>query len=194
MPPFIVLHVCTGNICRSPMSERFLAHYVKEFGLDADYVLSMSAGTSGFHHGEDMQSNSRAELTERGVEADGFHSQPLESALLNSSDLMVSATSGHLEFISQLAPDVEDKSFLVRQLGLIADDMDTSDLPEVDGSVASVLARSQAFVAEAHKRRRDYEPLQLDDPWSLGRAVYTRIADQLDTAIEPIAAVVTGKR
>ena len=30
MPPFAVLHVCMGNICRSPMAERLLRHAVAE--------------------------------------------------------------------------------------------------------------------------------------------------------------------
>ncbi|HEX7744862.1 MAG TPA: phosphotyrosine protein phosphatase, partial [Micromonosporaceae bacterium] len=30
MPPFTVLHVCMGNICRSPMAERLLARAVRE--------------------------------------------------------------------------------------------------------------------------------------------------------------------
>lgn len=194
MPPFIVLHVCTGNICRSPMSERFFAHYVKEAGLDAEHLLSMSAGTSGFHHGDDMQSNSRAELEERGVDAEGFHSQPLQSSLTGTAELILGATNGHLDYIADADPDATDKTFLVRQLGLIAADMDSTILPRIDGTPESAFARGQAFVAEAHLRRPDYKALQLDDPWSLGRAVYRRIADQLEEAIEPIAAVLTGKR
>jgi protein-tyrosine phosphatase len=30
VPPFTVLHVCMGNICRSPMAERLLALAVRE--------------------------------------------------------------------------------------------------------------------------------------------------------------------
>ena len=36
MTPFTVLHVCTGNICRSPMAERLLARRVAAaYGADA---------------------------------------------------------------------------------------------------------------------------------------------------------------
>lgn len=194
MPPFIVLHVCTGNICRSPMSERFFAHYVNQAGLGGDHVLSVSAGTSGFHHGEDMQSNSRAELQDRGIDAEGFQSQPLQTSLTGTAELILGATNGHLDYIADADPDSADKTFLVRQLGLIAADMDSASLPHLDGTPESAFARGQAFVAEANQRRADYKSLQLDDPWSLGRSVYTRIADQLDEAIQPITAVLTGKR
>ncbi|PIL31559.1 hypothetical protein GSI_06261 [Ganoderma sinense ZZ0214-1] len=45
-----VLVVCLGNICRSPMGEAVLKHVAKERGLD---VTVDSAGTSGYHIGED---------------------------------------------------------------------------------------------------------------------------------------------
>lgn len=59
MPPFTVLHVCMGNICRSPMAERLLVLAVRErlerLGVDptgADALLhSHSAGTGGWHAG-----------------------------------------------------------------------------------------------------------------------------------------------
>ncbi|MFS8498965.1 MAG: phosphotyrosine protein phosphatase, partial [Micromonosporaceae bacterium] len=53
MPPFTVLHVCMGNICRSPMAERLLRAAVAELaGLPQDeadaLVHSHSAGTGGW--------------------------------------------------------------------------------------------------------------------------------------------------
>ncbi|MFD0787333.1 phosphotyrosine protein phosphatase, partial [Micromonospora azadirachtae] len=53
MPPFSVLHVCMGNICRSPMAERLLVLAVRDRlvrrGLDPagadELVYSHSAGT-----------------------------------------------------------------------------------------------------------------------------------------------------
>ena len=56
MAPFTVLHVCMGNICRSPMAERLLARAVQDRSGDpADQLLrSVSAGTGGWHEGEEM--------------------------------------------------------------------------------------------------------------------------------------------
>lgn len=58
MPPFTVLHVCMGNICRSPMAERLLAVAVTAAaGADPEtaqkLVHSHSAGTGGWHAGEE---------------------------------------------------------------------------------------------------------------------------------------------
>ena len=40
-----VLFICHGNICRSPMAEVIMKHYVKEAGLDACFHIE-SAATS----------------------------------------------------------------------------------------------------------------------------------------------------
>ena len=51
MPPFSVLSVCMGNICRSPMAERLLVVAARDLVGDAadDLILSGSAGTGGWH-------------------------------------------------------------------------------------------------------------------------------------------------
>jgi protein-tyrosine phosphatase len=46
-----VLFVCLGNICRSPMAEGIFQHLVEERGLQSK-ISCDSAGTSGFHAGE----------------------------------------------------------------------------------------------------------------------------------------------
>ena len=46
-----VLFVCLGNICRSPIGERVLAHRLEEEGL-SDRVRVDSAGTGAWHQGE----------------------------------------------------------------------------------------------------------------------------------------------
>src|SRR5690625_478253 len=38
-PSPLILMICTGNICRSPMAEAVMRHYVKQRGIKAD-VLS----------------------------------------------------------------------------------------------------------------------------------------------------------
>ena len=40
-----ILFVCTENICRSPMAEGLLTHYLREMGLDGDFDVA-SAGTA----------------------------------------------------------------------------------------------------------------------------------------------------
>jgi protein-tyrosine phosphatase len=61
-----VLFVCLGNICRSPMAEGIFQHLVEERGLQSQ-ISSDSAGTSGFHAGEEADERMRSTATEHGI-------------------------------------------------------------------------------------------------------------------------------
>ncbi len=52
-----ILFVCLGNICRSPMADAIMLHLISQRGL-ADKVEVDSAGTNGYHTGE--QADKRA--------------------------------------------------------------------------------------------------------------------------------------
>ncbi|MFC4335697.1 arsenate reductase/protein-tyrosine-phosphatase family protein [Salininema proteolyticum] len=168
-----VLHVCTGNICRSPMSERILD------GLTGDDVYNHGAGTSPYHEGEDMQANSHAQLEERGYDVRRHHARALDRAAVEMSDLILVATDGHREFIASNFPEALDRTFLVRQIGAAAEGLRA---PAGDAK-----ARAKALMEHARSAGNGEE--NLADPWGLGMATYERIADQLETALKPVARV-----
>ena len=60
MPPFTVLHVCMGNICRSPMAERLLLLAVRErlARLDVDPAGSDAWSTASTPFPSPMTSSS----------------------------------------------------------------------------------------------------------------------------------------
>ena len=61
--------VCLGNICRSPMAEAVLRARINDAGL-ADQVDVSSAGTDGWHVGEDADPRALATLREAGYDLD----------------------------------------------------------------------------------------------------------------------------
>ncbi len=58
-PPYRIVFVCTGNICRSPMAEVITRSLAQSTVLDdgttlGDHVVFASAGTGPWHEGEPM--------------------------------------------------------------------------------------------------------------------------------------------
>lgn len=60
-----VLFVCLGNICRSPLGEGILQDIIQREGLDWEVD---SAGTSGFHAGDQPDSRSIEIARNRGID------------------------------------------------------------------------------------------------------------------------------
>lgn len=182
-PPFTVLHVCTGNICRSPMSERILD------GLTGDDVLNHGSGISDYHEGAAMEPESALELEERGFDPAGHRARHIDRAQVESADLILVATAVHREYIAERFPEAVGKTFLVRQFGRITEDLLKGEAALPGGDA---VARGQALVALAAERRGDHPEDDLSDPWGLSRAVYSQIADQLEDALEPVADALEG--
>ncbi|UYV12986.1 MAG: low molecular weight phosphotyrosine protein phosphatase [Phycisphaera sp.] len=61
----LILFVCLGNICRSPLAEGIFLHMAKERGLDA--LVVDSCGTGGWHEGEGPDRRAMAVAKQRGV-------------------------------------------------------------------------------------------------------------------------------
>lgn len=181
---FSVLHVCAGNTCRSPMSERILD------GLTGEAVYNHSAGISSRHEGESMNAASARELEDRGFEPAGHLARHIDRAQVASSDLILVATVAHREYIAERFPEAVDRTFPVRQFGRIAEDLlkDEAALPEGDA-----IARGKALVDSAAERRDAHLEEDLSDPFGLGGAVYSQTADQLEGVLRPVAEALEGR-
>lgn len=69
-----VLFVCLGNICRSPAGENVFRHMVREAGLQ-DSISCDSAGTIGYHTGNDPDARMSKTIWNRGYEVTGTSRQ-----------------------------------------------------------------------------------------------------------------------
>ena len=65
-----VLFVCLGNICRSPLAENEFRRQVREAGLDGQFEID-SAGTGGYHDGEQPDRRMAATARQHGLEMTG---------------------------------------------------------------------------------------------------------------------------
>ncbi|MFE9206753.1 phosphotyrosine protein phosphatase [Micromonospora sp. NPDC007230] len=199
MPPFTVLHVCMGNICRSPMAERLLVLAVRErlgrLGADperSDELLhSHSAGTGGWHAGEEMNPPAARQVISRGGDVAGFAARKLRSDLIDAADLVLTATADQQEYVVALRPDAAARTFVLGEFGRLLGGVDASVLPPAAGTPDAVYARGVALVAAAEAARQGAAPLpgdDLDDPWGRGDQCFSRVADEIEETVHPLAA------
>ena len=203
MPPFTVLHVCMGNICRSPMAERLLDRAVRDraaalasadagdpAGVPDDLVRSVSAGTGGWHAGEEMNPPAARQVRARGGDPAGFAARKLLSEHIDAADLVLTATSDQQEYVVALRPDAAARTFVLGEFGRLLPAVDPKRLPDGEVTPDAVYARGEAVVAAADGARRGALPLpgdDLDDPWGRGDQTFTRVADEIEETVVPLA-------
>jgi protein-tyrosine phosphatase len=196
-PPFAVLHVCMGNICRSPMAERLLCLAVRErVGDRADeLVLSESAGTGGWHAGEAMNPPAAREVRRRGGDEAGFAARKLRAEHLDHADLILTATAEQVEYVLGLRADAGPRTFVYGELARLLPAVDLGALPAPAPVPDAVFARGVALVKAADVTRAGRPPCpedELDDPWGRGDAFFARVADEIEATVRPLAAALLG--
>ncbi|WP_330465560.1 phosphotyrosine protein phosphatase [Micromonospora zamorensis] len=198
MPPFTVLHVCMGNICRSPMAERLLALAVRERltrraedpARAEELVYSHSAGTGGWHAGEEMNPPAARQVIGRGGDVEGFAARKLRSDHIDAADLVLTATADQQEYVVALRPDAAARTFVLGEFGRLLAAVDPTALPPGDATPEAVYARGVALVAAAHDVRLGASALptdDLDDPWGRGDQCFSRVADEIEETVHPLA-------
>lgn len=196
MPPFTVLHVCMGNICRSPMAERLLTVAVAEVaGVSAEkageLVHSHSAGTGGWHSGEEMHPSAARQVGARGGDPDRFVARRLRSEQLDAADLILVSTADQRLYVTALRPDAAPRTFVLGELGRLLPLVDLSTLPPAGLSPERVDTRGVALVAALDAARHGAAPQpgdDLDDPWGRGEGTFARVADEIEEVLRPLAA------
>lgn len=166
---FAVLAVCTANICRSPLMEILLRAQ-----LDEDRFEVASAGIRGWD-AEPMDSMAAMEAMRLGHSAEGFTSRPIDAYLVESADLIVTATRSHRAEVLSVSPQALRRSFTLVEFAALSGVVDAAD--------------PFGLVAQA-AQRRSQAPAQIDigDPYRRGPAVHRTTADQIAAAVDTIAA------
>lgn len=200
--PFHVLHVCTGNIGRSPMAERLMRLRLdKALGADvadAAFVVD-SAGTWG-HTGSRMEPFALLVLEERGLSSEGFAARELSEQHVQSADLVLTATTEHRAAVVGLVPAALRRTFTLRELARLAPEVDAA-LPDPAGRpVAGLVERARqvveaALVARGRTARPgDRGVDDVVDPLGAPIEFYRARADEIDAACAEIVALLTGSR
>jgi protein-tyrosine phosphatase len=192
-----------GNICRSPMAERLLAVAVAAAATAAglappaaaELVHSHSVGTGGWHAGEAMHPSAARQVQSRGGDPVGFTARRLRSEHLDAADLVLVATADQQLYVAALRPDAAGRTFVLGEFGRLLRLLREEQLPPAVLTPDGVKARGTALVAAADAARAGAPPLpgdDLDDPWGRGEKTFTRVADEIEDALRPLAAALVS--
>ncbi|HAU80430.1 MAG TPA: phosphotyrosine protein phosphatase [Stenotrophomonas sp.] len=102
-----ILFVCIGNICRSPSAEVMLRAIV-----EGRRIQVASAGLGALvDHGIDATAQEL--LLERGLTGERHRARQVNSSILSAADLVLTMELKHVRRITEIAPHVSGKTFLL---------------------------------------------------------------------------------
>lgn len=148
IPPFRVIFVCTGNICRSPMAEVVFRHLVERAGFGGR-IATESAGTGEWHVGERADPRALAALADRGYDGQTHRARQFEADWFPGLDLVLAFDRGQERTLRQAAPSDPDrgKIALLRAFDPHADP--AAEVPDPYYSDARMFGRVLGMIEDA---------------------------------------------
>ena len=120
-----ILMVCLGNICRSPLAEGIFRQRLDELQLNWEVD---SAGTSGFHAGEQPNPRSIQIADNHGLDIRSQVSRPIRRDDFQAFDYIFAMDGANLQNLLEMNPSDQSKSRIHRFLEFAEEP--TLDVPD----------------------------------------------------------------
>lgn len=198
---FRILHVSTGNVCRSPITERLTRHALADrlglvAGADSGVggVIVESAGTWG-HEGAPMEANAEAVLATLGADAAGFRGRELLDEHVIRADLVLTATRDHRAQVISMGHSAGLRTFTLKEFTRLVRAIDPATLP--DPQEGGVVGRARALVQAAAALRGwllapSVEADEVLDPYGAPMPFFQAVGEEIQVALEPVLTALTG--
>ncbi|MFT3945115.1 MAG: hypothetical protein QM705_15010 [Ancrocorticia sp.] len=176
-----VLFVCTGNICRSPVGELVLN------SLALPGVHARSAGTSALV-GEEIDPSMRQMLEQDGIPAQHFRARQLSAAIIQHSDIIVTAAGEHRGVVLREAPGALRRTFTLRELA------DLTELAEQNGPIEPLERKARLAQLVRLRSLRSPDALNdIEDPYRLSDVHYREAYQTISESVRgPLARLLTS--
>ncbi|GHJ36056.1 protein-tyrosine-phosphatase [Streptomyces sp. TS71-3] len=202
---FRILHVSTGNVCRSPITERLTRHALAgrlgapPAGYAADVpiggLLVESAGTWG-HEGAPMEAHAETVLADFGADPGGFVGRELLDDHVIRADLVLTATRDHRAQVISMGHSAGLRTFTLKEFTRLVRAIDPATLPDpVD---EGVVERARALVRAAAALRGwllapSPEADEVYDPYGAPLPFFRSVGEEIQEALGPVMVALTGK-
>ncbi|MEU8538960.1 protein-tyrosine-phosphatase [Streptomyces sp. NPDC048717] len=202
---FRILHVSTGNVCRSPITERLTRHALADRlgGPYAGHVgqgpigglIVESAGTWG-HEGAPMEANAEVVLADFGADFSGFMGRELLDEHVIRADLVLTATRDHRAQVISMGHSAGMRTFTLKEFTRLVRAIDPATLPDPRGDHGTV-DRARALVRAAAALRGwllapSAEADEVNDPYGAPITFFRSIGDEIQQALDPVVTALTG--
>lgn len=143
----IILFVCTGNSCRSVMAKGLLEKKLKEMGRGDIQVLSAGIAIIGGYRA----TQETIELMQKqGIDISNHYTQRISPEMIKKSDIILVMEKMHEERIKQLAPEVKNRVFLLKEFAKIEDN--NLDIADPIGKPVAIYEQTLYIIKEAIER------------------------------------------
>lgn len=171
IPPATVLCVCSGNICRSPAMQLFLA---RAWGADAIVTSAGTTAATGWHIPEPM----RVAEAAFGLDGAGHEPRQLDASTIQGVDLILVAGANHRDWIQHHLGAVPPNTFLVKEAAAL-----TATARRPVGTSRADRIATAASLLDAARTPSSGPYADVDDPYLHGDEAYARAMTEIVAAL-----------